>query len=349
MQRVNESGRSMVEMLGVLAIIGLLSVGGIAGYIQAMNSHRANETIQRLMRRAVVISGQRQLGQNASLAGFNENDGTYTMTLNEGASGNATTFTMGVSGVPEEVCTRIKNMDWKIATVSDDCATFTFNNDLTERSSDSGSGEAETCNGVKCGTGCCTNGSTCDQETHTCCKEGLMGDGETVSKECCAPGMTPYQHDYMGIQCCEGKVLDNYCCGKGTTPYHDYNGIQCCPEGNRIEAPGDGYEYCLAEGEYLFSKYGSDWMACPTSNFMSYDESKGITSGCCCSSLYDGEGVPVYTYYYEDVSGCVCAPEGTKEAYTDCTTNTNGCFTVYCSKGVDKEYYRQNESWRCLE
>ena len=29
--RVNESGRSMIEMLGVLAIIGVLSVGGIAG------------------------------------------------------------------------------------------------------------------------------------------------------------------------------------------------------------------------------------------------------------------------------------------------------------------------------
>ena len=28
----NESGRSMVEMLGVLAIIGVFSVGGIAGY-----------------------------------------------------------------------------------------------------------------------------------------------------------------------------------------------------------------------------------------------------------------------------------------------------------------------------
>ena len=27
-----ESGRSMVEMLGVLAIIGVLSIGGIAGY-----------------------------------------------------------------------------------------------------------------------------------------------------------------------------------------------------------------------------------------------------------------------------------------------------------------------------
>ena len=30
--KINESGRSMIEMLGVLAIIGVLSVGGIAGY-----------------------------------------------------------------------------------------------------------------------------------------------------------------------------------------------------------------------------------------------------------------------------------------------------------------------------
>ena len=40
-----ESGRSMIEMLGVLAIIGVLSVGGIAGYTTAMRSHRANEII----------------------------------------------------------------------------------------------------------------------------------------------------------------------------------------------------------------------------------------------------------------------------------------------------------------
>ena len=39
----NESGRSMVEMLGVLAIIGVLSVGGIAGYTMAMNKYKANE------------------------------------------------------------------------------------------------------------------------------------------------------------------------------------------------------------------------------------------------------------------------------------------------------------------
>ena len=41
----NENGRSMVEMLGVLAIIGVLSVGGIAGYTMAMNKYKANENL----------------------------------------------------------------------------------------------------------------------------------------------------------------------------------------------------------------------------------------------------------------------------------------------------------------
>ena len=45
MKELNESGRSMVEMLGVLAIIGVLSVGGIAGYTQAMRKYRANNLI----------------------------------------------------------------------------------------------------------------------------------------------------------------------------------------------------------------------------------------------------------------------------------------------------------------
>ncbi|MBO7257602.1 MAG: hypothetical protein J6V11_01530, partial [Alphaproteobacteria bacterium] len=35
----------MVEMLGVLAIIGVLSIGGIAGYTMAMNRYKANEVI----------------------------------------------------------------------------------------------------------------------------------------------------------------------------------------------------------------------------------------------------------------------------------------------------------------
>ena len=42
------SGRSMVEMLGVLAIIGVLSVGAIAGYSKAMTKYKLNKQTEQI-------------------------------------------------------------------------------------------------------------------------------------------------------------------------------------------------------------------------------------------------------------------------------------------------------------
>ena len=47
-KNINENGRSMIEMLGVLAIIGVLSVGGIAGYSKAMMKYKINKTIEQI-------------------------------------------------------------------------------------------------------------------------------------------------------------------------------------------------------------------------------------------------------------------------------------------------------------
>ena len=44
-RQANPLGRSMIEMLGVLAIIGVLSVGGIAGYSKAMEKFKVNKTV----------------------------------------------------------------------------------------------------------------------------------------------------------------------------------------------------------------------------------------------------------------------------------------------------------------
>ena len=63
MKRTNESGRSMVEMLGVLAIIGVLSIGGIAGYSMAMNRYRANEALDIANKYAVILYAGYQTAQ----------------------------------------------------------------------------------------------------------------------------------------------------------------------------------------------------------------------------------------------------------------------------------------------
>ena len=41
-KHIHQVGRSMVEIIGVLAIIGVLSVGAIAGYSNAMTKHKLN-------------------------------------------------------------------------------------------------------------------------------------------------------------------------------------------------------------------------------------------------------------------------------------------------------------------
>ncbi len=46
MSNNSEKGRSMIEMLGVLAIVGVLSVGGIAGYSKAMEKWKINKMIE---------------------------------------------------------------------------------------------------------------------------------------------------------------------------------------------------------------------------------------------------------------------------------------------------------------
>lgn len=58
--KTNENGRSMIEMLGVLAIIGVLSVGSIAGYQKAMMKYKMNkqaENFNMLLSNALQISG----------------------------------------------------------------------------------------------------------------------------------------------------------------------------------------------------------------------------------------------------------------------------------------------------
>ena len=59
-------GRSMIEMLGVLAIIGVLSVGGIAGYSKAMEKFKVNKIINEYsFMLAGIVEHADDLGRNS--------------------------------------------------------------------------------------------------------------------------------------------------------------------------------------------------------------------------------------------------------------------------------------------
>ena len=130
-----EHGRSMVEMLGVLAVIGVLSIGGIAGYTFAMNKYRSNQILNEVniashSLATMLMTNEREamtltLG-NPYDEGF---IGTERLEFNYGCGRDATVdgdcsieetgYWMTISKVPEKLCRSIMDTSRHIAYLID--------------------------------------------------------------------------------------------------------------------------------------------------------------------------------------------------------------------------------------
>ena len=132
----NQSGRSMVEMLGVLAIIGVLSAGGLAGYSKAMFKHKLNTTMDQftmLVTNIRTMYGTQEnynnlsVGQayslgivaaSASMGGghsqmVNPFKGKVLLapaTVRTGVNNSG--FTITYTGLPKEACIALATADW---------------------------------------------------------------------------------------------------------------------------------------------------------------------------------------------------------------------------------------------
>jgi len=140
--KINEFGRSMVEMLGVLAIIGVLSAGALAGYSKAMQKHRINKTIDQM---STIINNMHTVFINARsertpYEDYKNKDATVDLILlnvfpaemvrgqevynvyqgqvrivvdEEGRS-----FELQFDGLPQEASVAISTMDWGVGDAS---------------------------------------------------------------------------------------------------------------------------------------------------------------------------------------------------------------------------------------
>ncbi len=140
-QNQAQDGRSMVEMLGVLAIIGVISLGGIAGYKMAMERYQANQIANEinLMRNDAKIKlaqGEQKLflgepydkiGEELGHLSFNEKykvDFGFnhdTEESEEEEEREKSGYFISVSGVTAGVCkplaTLLESMDETVAVV----------------------------------------------------------------------------------------------------------------------------------------------------------------------------------------------------------------------------------------
>ena len=109
-----ETARSMVEMIGVLAVAGVLSIGGVAGYRYAIDKMNANDIINEVRKRAVTASQQRILGQEINLTEYGDNGrikGIHAVTPINDYTGDHEFLALTVSAVPQRVCDHILKMD----------------------------------------------------------------------------------------------------------------------------------------------------------------------------------------------------------------------------------------------
>ena len=125
------SGRSMIEMLGVLAIIGVLSVGGIAGYSKAMETYKINKTKQQITE--IITNIQTLYMQQKDFNGLDNttavqmgiipddlktSDGEYYTSITNifgspvGISGFGKSFYINFLDVTKEGCIALATADW---------------------------------------------------------------------------------------------------------------------------------------------------------------------------------------------------------------------------------------------
>ncbi|MBR3502170.1 MAG: hypothetical protein IKO06_04615 [Alphaproteobacteria bacterium] len=129
-----QSGRSMIEMLGVLAIIGVPSVGGIAGYSKAMQKYRINKTIEQItliagnvrtffapqrsydvltntvIKKAKLVPDEMWNSDKTALENvFGERVILSEVTMNDGYS---PLFYISYNNIPEEACIEIVTHNW---------------------------------------------------------------------------------------------------------------------------------------------------------------------------------------------------------------------------------------------
>ena len=112
MKNINESGRSMVEMLGVLAIIGVLSIGGIAGYTMAMNKYQANEIVNAIVQGAVECRTRKSISDDVK----DGVRGLSALTCANWAKGSVQYQLDSNDAVAVQVCKALKSSLWTGAT-----------------------------------------------------------------------------------------------------------------------------------------------------------------------------------------------------------------------------------------
>ena len=134
----DESGRTMLEMLGVLGIMGIIMYGAVAGINYGMSTYKINQTYNEVQEVIQSIQDMYswQRGYPVEFSGstlcdndvFARCDGDPKNTF-EGvitvkgscSSGLCNSFYVTYPNIPQDVCYRLQEMDWGTVVMDSEC------------------------------------------------------------------------------------------------------------------------------------------------------------------------------------------------------------------------------------
>ncbi len=260
-------GRSMIEMLGVLAIIGVLSIAAVAGYRFALLKFRANEVTNELNMRAINVSAQ--MLNTGTVYEKNEliEDG-FGDTLTVGfpvetaiSDRNTDYFEILVSDIPADLCRQIlRDYENPIMIFVNNVR---YNADTT----------------------------ICDDETQNALNDmGFIYKNDLGTHEACS------EKGYFDEE-------DFQCHCSGNTYLDIYTNDCLCPAGH-IWSAGEGtcIESICPEGEFETSKNGCVPCSDETNYTIATDQQKAICLACGNREAYTFN---TQTYCYNLKPACV--------------------------------------------
>ena len=249
-----QHGRSMLEMLAVLAIIGVLSITALVGFTYAMNKHRANTIYNDVHLLALHVM---DTGKGRVPADFYSESGlSYDIDTTTYADG----FVVKVAAVSEKVCDRIMDVNdpsiEKIYVGSEETTTcsgtqdigFMFLYDGTFTSGGGASGGSsggissggstdpvDPCEGIVPVTDCGATDDMLDQNGCLIVQKISCGSGSYCSGQTCEP--CPAADTCSGESCCALTGPDDVCGNPtkeigtiSTVTHSDLNADGCCVE-----------------------------------------------------------------------------------------------------------------------
>ena len=315
MTNKQEQGRSMVEMLGVLAVVGVLSAGGIAGYTYAMDRHRTNELLNEASKRAVVVASQIASGRPVSLAEFGTGE-TAGGKIEADVVELEGEFGFKVTDVKESVCENIVKMvdessafiqditrlnDYNTLFTIEDCSgdnnsfMLIFNGDVGENTSNNSESRCKPSEKVEKtyqGGFCCDKTLTrklCpDEEPPTCIKDSTC---ECTDEECC---------DEIDGRWVTTEGITGSCCPAdmgGSCSFSDDGPCTCIPDNQDWECGQEDCITCPEGEEALCSWFGECICALRGTGDCGADSDTCIVceTGTALCSVYDE---------------CICVPNG---------------------------------------